>query len=98
MEPPIMELFSEALGGSSDSEGSGDSSDSDDTDFIMDEDNLLDDPERVGDAPITTENVAMPDEEMEVNNTDVLQSESVTTQNLRPKISFYLSYYIKPSV
>ncbi|CAI9295101.1 unnamed protein product [Lactuca saligna] len=45
MEPPIMETFSEALGGSSDSEGSGDSTDSEDSDFIMDEDNLLDDPE-----------------------------------------------------
>nr|KAJ0217384.1 hypothetical protein LSAT_V11C300141610 [Lactuca sativa] len=45
MEPPIMETFSEALGGSSDSEGSGGSTDSEDSDFIVDEDNLLDDPE-----------------------------------------------------
>nr|KAJ0190757.1 hypothetical protein LSAT_V11C800394080 [Lactuca sativa] len=88
MEPPIMEPYSEALGGSSDSEGSGDSSDSD---FIVDEDNLLDDPEVdmhdfylniddnlewVGDAHITTENVAMSDEEMEMINTDVLQFKS----------------------
>nr|KAJ0218272.1 hypothetical protein LSAT_V11C300133960 [Lactuca sativa] len=91
MEPPIMETFSEALGGSSDSEGSGDSTDSEDSDFIVDEDNLLDDPEVdmhdfylniddnlewVGDAPITIENVVMSDEEMEVINIDVLQSES----------------------
>ena len=40
-----METFSEALCGSSDSEGSVDSSDSDNSDFIVDEDNLLDDPE-----------------------------------------------------
>ncbi|CAI9286096.1 unnamed protein product [Lactuca saligna] len=87
MEPPIMEPFSEALGGSSDNEGSRDSSDSDDSDFIVDEDNLLDDTEVdihdfclniddnlewVGDPPITTENVEMSDEEMEVINTDVL--------------------------
>nr|KAJ0212334.1 hypothetical protein LSAT_V11C400177300 [Lactuca sativa] len=37
--------LSEALCGSSDSEGSVDSSDSDNSDFIVDEDNLLDDPE-----------------------------------------------------
>ncbi|CAI9275494.1 unnamed protein product [Lactuca saligna] len=91
MEPHIMETFSEALGGSSDSEGSGDSTNSEDSDFIVDKDNFLDDPEVdmhdfylniydnlewVGDASITTENVAMSDEEMEVINTDVLQSES----------------------
>nr|KAJ0194044.1 hypothetical protein LSAT_V11C800433800 [Lactuca sativa] len=44
VEPPIVETFSEPLGGSSDSKGSGDSSHSDDRDFIVDEDNLLDDP------------------------------------------------------
>ncbi|CAI9290555.1 unnamed protein product [Lactuca saligna] len=69
----------------------GESSDSDDSDFIVDEDNLLDDSEVdmhdfylniddnlewIGDAPITTENVVMSDGEMEVINTDVLQSES----------------------
>nr|KAJ0215940.1 hypothetical protein LSAT_V11C300136200 [Lactuca sativa] len=90
-----METFSEALGGSSDSEGSGDSTDSEDSDFIVDEDNLFDDPEVdmrdfclniddnlewVGDAPITTENVAMSDEEMEVINTDVLQYDSSSNE------------------
>nr|KAJ0212404.1 hypothetical protein LSAT_V11C400203310 [Lactuca sativa] len=86
MEPPIMEPFSEALGGSTD-----DSSDDDDSDFIMDEDNLLDDPEVhmqdiylniddnlewFGDALITIDNVVMFYEEMKVINIDVLQSES----------------------
>nr|KAJ0186637.1 hypothetical protein LSAT_V11C900464870 [Lactuca sativa] len=91
MEPSIMEPFSEALGGPSDNEGNGDSSDNDDSDVTVDEDNLLDDPEVemhdfylniddnlewVGDAPITTENVVMSNEEMEVINIDVLQSKS----------------------
>nr|KAJ0207642.1 hypothetical protein LSAT_V11C500253420 [Lactuca sativa] len=44
MEPPIVETFSEALGGSGHSDGSGYSSDSDNRDSIVDEDNLLDDP------------------------------------------------------
>ncbi|CAI9301207.1 unnamed protein product [Lactuca saligna] len=100
MEPPIMEPFSEALGGSSDVEGSGDSSDSDDSDFIVAEDNLLDDPEVdmhdyylniddnlkwVVNAPIKIENVVMSDEEMEVINTDVLQSDSSSDEGQMSK-------------
>nr|KAJ0200033.1 hypothetical protein LSAT_V11C600329930 [Lactuca sativa] len=100
MEPLIVETFCEALGGFSDSQGSGDSSDSDDSDFIVDEDKLLNDPkvemhdfylnindnlEWVGDTPITIENVVMSDAEMEVINTNVLQSESSSDEGKMSK-------------
>lgn len=88
MEPLIVDTYSEPLCRCSESECSGDLSESDASDLFVDEDNLLDDPEVdmqdfylniddnsewAGGTPVTTYNVVMVDEELELINTNVLQ-------------------------